>query len=125
MLTVRVHVGRSPQYECDHGYVGEAGVCVDWVPRSEREPLPEADRTPCGKGGEPVCAGDMLNGVHSVYNVSVQQNIMHACVSGTVPVVETTTWGPGGFWSCSVHSAFGLLAVVHCSDGTAMLASSA
>ena len=57
-----MHAGRSPQFECDHGFVGEAGVCVDWVPREDRQPLPPAERTPCGKASEPVCAGDMLNG---------------------------------------------------------------
>ena len=69
MLTVRGHAVRSPQYECDHGYVGEAGVCVDWVPRADREPVPEADRTPCGKLGEPVCADDMMNGARPTLSI--------------------------------------------------------
>lgn len=50
-------VGRN---QCDFGYVGEDGMCVRYVPRSEREAIPSD--VACGGNGDPVCAGDALNG---------------------------------------------------------------
>lgn len=45
------HAG-DRKYECDYGFVGEAGKCVPYVAKEAPEMMEE-----CGEIGEPVCKG--------------------------------------------------------------------
>ena len=69
-FTARCGAGR--EFECDFGFVGEGGICVDFVDDTDPfAPVPGA----CGGGGQPVCSGDDLAGAHLTHE-SNRNNIL-------------------------------------------------
>ena len=49
--------GAGREFECDYGYVGEDGICVDYTPEAVAPSGPD-----CGMTGQPACNGVDLDG---------------------------------------------------------------